>query len=98
MELEIEQGRLADAERLIKNVNDGPRNDLSDAGILLGPIYCQQGRLEEAKQLIKSRWDHLNQVGQGPPRRPSIWFGYSPRSGRTPCRSKRLALFLTRPR
>ena len=65
MAVEIEGGRLADAERLIMNLNENPRTAASDATILLGPIYCQQGRLEEAKRLIETRWDRLNKAGEG---------------------------------
>jgi tetratricopeptide (TPR) repeat protein len=33
--------------------------------IALGPIYCQQGRLEETLRLIEARWDALNRAGEG---------------------------------
>jgi tetratricopeptide (TPR) repeat protein len=65
MELEIQSGRLAGAEQLIKSVLDDPRTDGSDASILLGPIFCQQGRVEEAKPLIEARWEHLDKNGDG---------------------------------
>jgi enediyne biosynthesis protein E4 len=65
MALEIDRGRLADAEQLIKDLKDGARGDESDASILFGPIYCQEGRLEEAAQLIEARWDQLNKAGEG---------------------------------
>jgi enediyne biosynthesis protein E4 len=65
LSLEIDRGRLADAEQLIKTLNDDSRSDESDASILLGPIYCNQGRVEEAKRLIAARWYHLNKAGEG---------------------------------
>jgi tetratricopeptide (TPR) repeat protein len=65
MTLELDRGRLADAEQLIKNLNEDLHGSLSDASILLGPIYSHQGRIEEAKRLIEARWDHLNKVGEG---------------------------------
>ncbi len=37
----------------------------SGPDILLGPVYCQEGRLDEALQLIEARWNHLNRAGQG---------------------------------
>jgi enediyne biosynthesis protein E4 len=65
IEFEIVSGRLADAEQLIKQIAEGPRADESDASILLGPIYCHQGRVDEAKRLIEARWDNLNGAGKG---------------------------------
>ncbi|MFI5455379.1 MAG: tetratricopeptide repeat protein [Isosphaerales bacterium] len=65
MELEIERGRLADAERLIKDAMLDPRGDASGLGLLLGPVYCLQGRSEEAERFIQARWNHLAGTGQG---------------------------------
>jgi tetratricopeptide (TPR) repeat protein len=65
MSVEIDRGRLADAEQLIKTLNVDSRSDESDASILLGPIYCNQGRVDEAKRLIETRWNYLNNAGQG---------------------------------
>src|SRR5262249_14340923 len=42
-----------------------PRIESSSLHILLGPIYCHQGRLEEALRLIEARWDALNRAGEG---------------------------------
>ena len=94
--LEIERGRVADAEQLIKDLKAGSHGDESDASILLGPIYCQQGRLEEAKQLIEARWDQLNKAGEALWKRPSTWFAFIPRSSLKRCRSKQTATFFTR--
>ena len=65
MQLEMERGRLAEAEQIIKHALDDPRIDGSSLPILLGPVYCQQGRLEETLRLIEARWDALNQAGEG---------------------------------
>jgi enediyne biosynthesis protein E4 len=65
MSLEIDRGRLAAAEQLIKNLNRDSPSEESDPSILLGSIYCYQGRVEEAKRLIETRWDHLNEAGEG---------------------------------
>jgi enediyne biosynthesis protein E4 len=61
----FEGGRLADAEQLVRKALDDPRVDGSGLSILLGPIYCQQGRLDEALRLIEARWEHLDQSGEG---------------------------------
>ncbi|MFI5454438.1 MAG: tetratricopeptide repeat protein [Isosphaerales bacterium] len=63
--LQIERGRLADAEQLIKNAMADPRSDASGLSLLLGPVYCLQGRVEEAERVIEASWDHLAATGQG---------------------------------
>jgi predicted Zn-dependent protease len=65
MQLEMEHGRLAEAERLITDALADPRIDGSSLPILLGPIYCQQGRQDETLRLLEVRWDRLNQAGEG---------------------------------
>jgi enediyne biosynthesis protein E4 len=65
MQIQLEVGRLAEAERIIRDALDNPGIDGSSLPILLGPIYCQQGRLEETLRLIETRWDALYRAGQG---------------------------------
>jgi predicted Zn-dependent protease len=65
VQIQMEQGRYADAEQIIKDALDDPRIDRSSLPILLGPIYCQQGRLEETLRLIESRWEALSLAGEG---------------------------------
>jgi tetratricopeptide (TPR) repeat protein len=65
MQLQMERGRLAEAEQIIRDALDDARVDKSSLPILLGPIYCQQGRLGETLRLIEVRWDALNRVGEG---------------------------------
>jgi predicted Zn-dependent protease len=60
-ELLIEQGRYADAEQLVKETLRLPGFD----SIVLGSVYHQQGRIEEAERLIEARWRHLNETGEG---------------------------------
>ena len=64
-ELKVERGLLADAEHLIKLAQE----TAPDRGFLLNdlfvPIYCFQGRIEEASRLIEDEWDRLNRNGEG---------------------------------
>jgi tetratricopeptide (TPR) repeat protein len=61
----MELGRLADAEQMIKDAADDPRNDGSSLHVLLGPVYLPQGRQQETLPLIEVRWDALNKEGEG---------------------------------
>jgi predicted Zn-dependent protease len=65
VQLAMERGRLAEAENIIREALADPRVDGSSLPILLGPIYCQQGRLDETLRLIETRWDALNRSGEG---------------------------------
>jgi predicted Zn-dependent protease len=63
--LEMERGRFAAAERIIREALENPRADVEGLPILLGPIYCNQGRLDETLGLIETRWNRLNDAGEG---------------------------------
>jgi len=65
IELEVERGRFAETERMVDGALQDPRLEGSDLAILLGPVYCQQGRVEEAKRLVEARWRHLSDQGEG---------------------------------
>jgi enediyne biosynthesis protein E4 len=65
MQIEMERGRLGEAERIITDALADPRIDSSSLPILLGPVYCQQGRVEETLKLIEVRWEALRQAGEG---------------------------------
>jgi thioredoxin-like negative regulator of GroEL len=65
IELEIDRGRLARAEQLIDDAILDPGADESGLRLLLGPAYCQEGRVQEARRFIEARWNHLARVGQG---------------------------------
>jgi thioredoxin-like negative regulator of GroEL len=65
IQVEVDRGRFAEAEQIIKDVLADPRNHGSGFPIFLGPLYGEQGRLEECLRLIEARWDHLNETGQG---------------------------------
>ena len=65
MELLIERGRLADAEKLIIQAMSDPRIDGSDLRLFLGLVYSLQGRVEEGERVIEASWDRLNQAGKG---------------------------------
>ncbi len=64
-ELQIERGQLADAEQLIKLTQESAPERGSILSVVLVPMYCQQGRFEEAGRLIQAQWDQLNETGEG---------------------------------
>jgi thioredoxin-like negative regulator of GroEL len=61
IELLVDRGCFADAEQLIQEMLKFPQVD----GIVLGPVYHQQGRIEEAERLIEARWQRLDEMGEG---------------------------------
>jgi thioredoxin-like negative regulator of GroEL len=63
--LELEQGRYANAEEIVLSALKEPGVDGSSLPILLGPIYCQQGRLDETLDQLEARWRGLDGQGQG---------------------------------
>ncbi len=65
MEVEIQRGRLSGAERLLKQAMEDPRIDGAGLPVFLGLVYCQQGRVTEAEQLIEAAWDRLDASGDG---------------------------------
>ena len=65
MELDVESGRLADAERLIHQALADPRIDAFELALEFGPVYGKEGRIEDAQELIESAWTALNAVGKG---------------------------------
>jgi len=65
MRLFHDSGQLAAAERLINAAALDPRNDRTSLLAYLVPIYSQEGRIDEALRLIKTRWEHLNDLGEG---------------------------------
>jgi thioredoxin-like negative regulator of GroEL len=65
MDLLLEQGRLADAERLIERATAARGSEGSALRILLVPTFVQEGRGDEARRLIESRWRDLQAKGEG---------------------------------
>ena len=65
IEIQVQRGLLADTEKLVPEALEDRNVDGSGPGILLGPLYCQQGRLEEAERLVEAHWDWLNEHGAG---------------------------------
>jgi tetratricopeptide (TPR) repeat protein len=65
VQVQMELGRLADAEQLINNALKDPQIDGSLLRALLAPVYLPQGRLEEVLRLIEARWDALDRSGEG---------------------------------
>jgi tetratricopeptide (TPR) repeat protein len=64
-ELKIERGLLGDAEQLVIDAQKNAPDHGFTLNALLAPIYCQQGRFEEAGRLIEAEWDQMNQNGEG---------------------------------
>jgi enediyne biosynthesis protein E4 len=65
MRIAENQGRFADAERLIYQAAEDPRNDRSELRSMLVPLYSQLGRIDECERLVEARWEHLNAIGEG---------------------------------
>ena len=65
MRLFQDSGRLSDAEQLIRDAAEDPRNERTALLISLVPIYNPQGRIDEVQRLIETRWEHENQTGEG---------------------------------
>jgi len=63
MELEIDRGRLADAEQLVRNALDDSRIEGPSLPLALGLLYAQQGRLDEAGRLIEETWNRIERTG-----------------------------------
>jgi tetratricopeptide (TPR) repeat protein len=60
-----ESGQYAVAEQLINDAVRDPRNDRTALLALLLPALSELGRIDEAEQLIKDRWERLNALGEG---------------------------------
>jgi thioredoxin-like negative regulator of GroEL len=65
IQVQVDRGRFAEAEQLIRDALDDPRTHGSGLPILLGPLYGEEGRRDESLRLIEARWDHLNETGAG---------------------------------
>lgn len=65
MDMLVERGRLADAERLIEREAGARGPDGSALWMLLIPTFIQEGRDREAERLIEARWRVLDAKGEG---------------------------------
>ena len=65
MQIQMDLGRLAEAEQIVRNGLADPRIDGSGLPLLLAPVYCLEGRVEETLQLLETRWEALNQAREG---------------------------------
>jgi tetratricopeptide (TPR) repeat protein len=65
MRLLQEDGRLAEAERLVREAARDERNNRTALMVGLVPIMIDLGRRDEAAELIEARWEYLNARGQG---------------------------------
>jgi tetratricopeptide (TPR) repeat protein len=65
VQLQMDRGRLADAEQIVDDAADRSQSGRSALRLLLGPIYLPQGRVEETLRLIEARWQVLDAAGEG---------------------------------
>jgi tetratricopeptide (TPR) repeat protein len=65
MRLLQEDGRLAEAERLVSEAARDRRNHRTSLRVGLVPILVESGRQAEAIELIEDHWEYLNSLGQG---------------------------------
>jgi enediyne biosynthesis protein E4 len=61
--LDIEHGRLSAAEQRIIQARGNPELTGPDPDILLGPLYCLEGRFGEAMQLLETLWNRQEKAG-----------------------------------
>ena len=59
------EGKIAEAERLVSEAANDRRNNRTSLMVLLVPIMIDLGRQDEATELIEDRWEDLNALGQG---------------------------------
>ena len=65
IQLEIDRGRLADAERIIIDMLEDSRFDGFEMPTAFEAVYLSQGHVEEAQRLIETRWNRVNKRGDG---------------------------------
>jgi tetratricopeptide (TPR) repeat protein len=59
-----DNGRFADAERLVNEAVQDPRSERTELLVMLVPLFSQPGRLDEAERLVEARWEHLKVIGE----------------------------------
>jgi thioredoxin-like negative regulator of GroEL len=84
--LELDRGRLTNAEQLVLRALEGPRIVGRDPRVLLGAVYCREGRLKEALRLLEAIWWHQNESGEAAPEWASnlLWLYIQYRSNPIP--------------
>ncbi len=65
MRLLQDDGRLAEAERLVSEAARDRRDNRTSLMVGLVPIMVESGRQAEAIELIEDHWEYLNSLGQG---------------------------------
>lgn len=63
VQLDIEHGRLTTAEQRIVQARDDSPLAGPDPDLLLGPLYCLEGRFDEAMQLLETLWGRQAKAG-----------------------------------
>jgi tetratricopeptide (TPR) repeat protein len=64
-EVLVDQGRFADAERLLNDALADPRIAPDDLRRYLAPLYLLEGRFEDARRIVEASWEYLDQTGRG---------------------------------
>jgi enediyne biosynthesis protein E4 len=59
------EGKIAEAERLVSEAANDWRNDRTSLMVGLAPIMIDLGRHDEAAELMERRWEDLNALGRG---------------------------------
>ena len=59
------EGKIADAERLVSEAANDQRNDRTSLMVLLVPIMIDLGRQDEATKLIEDRWEDFELAWAG---------------------------------
>jgi tetratricopeptide (TPR) repeat protein len=61
--MDVERGRLDDAERLVHQALADPRIDATEAALRFTPVYRLEGRVAEAQELIEAAWQARDRAG-----------------------------------
>jgi enediyne biosynthesis protein E4 len=63
IEMDVERGRLDDAERLAHQALADPRIDATEAVLRFAPVYRLEGRVADARELIEAAWEARDRAG-----------------------------------
>jgi enediyne biosynthesis protein E4 len=94
VEMELEDGRLSEAEQLVLKTCAVRQFVGPDPRILLGAIYSAEGRHEEAMKLIEALWQRHHQAGEAANETAinQLWLYFQLRSNPVPVETVRAVL------